>query len=828
MNTYILKHALRNLSRMRTYTFINVMGLIVSLTGAIVIARYVHQELTVNHYVPELDRTYLLVNHGGYEGNIYYSHDDAINANHIDNWEDPFADPDVECFTRFTFAYGGLDMVADDVHYQVEAVLADSMFLRMLPRELVAGTLSMKGMTDVVITRDLAERIWPDESAVGKTLVHDDKSLSVVGVVERPDTKCSFGFDMLLNIDLKKIMYVGWSVVRLREGADYKEYNRRQKPYEEDFGQNMEKFVRHYQLFPLDNVYLDSPVNDLTSGADNFYPRGDKQNIMFLVGGALLLLLVGLFNYFNIFSILAVHRHRGIAIRKIFGANTSDVFWMIFVENFLLAAFSVAMAWIVVSLGSPLLVKYYGVTLQASPCFDILMSLSIALVLPLAVSIPVAVRSCHQGSGGDVKRGAVNAVSRKVSLWLQYAFTFFLIVVSSYSVRQLYYMLHSDLGYKTEHIVWFDLIPAIRNQSHGYMTHEEWLRHVEMTEKAEGRADDYMRRIKESPLFTHCVYGGETPSLTSKKRSLDNIGMGLKADIKGSDYQSVVGLWLSPGEIEMYGLKLLEGEKPDAERDNLKSYRMYLSRSAKEKLGVHDISSTRIQPERRLWFGVDENGNPTTGNPAYTIAGVYDDFCVNHLGMEDVPFFLMIENPRFSPERYFIASYQPGKRKEAMAFLQKLYEEENGSGSIIPHKYIEDEIEKIYAEDARVARIFTTFAILSILISCFGLLGISLYDVRQRRREIAIRKVNGARFKDIFRLIARRYLSALGAAIVIGTPLAIYALHFYMQSYAHHVPLTPWYFIGAALLMFLLTLATIYWQIRKAASENPADVMKSE
>ena len=200
---------------------------------------------------------------------------------------------------------------------------------------------------------------------------------------------------------------------------------------------------------------------------------------------------------------------------------------------------------------------------------------------------------------------------------------------------------------------------------------------------------------------------------------------------------------------------------------------MYLSRSAKEKLGVHDISSTRIQPERRLWFGVDENGNPTTGNPAYTIAGVYDDFCMTHLGMEDAPFFLMIESPRFSPDRYFIASYQPGKRKEAMAFLQKLYEEENGSGSIIPHKYIEDEIEKIYAEDARVARIFTTFAILSILISCFGLLGISLYDVRQRRREIAIRKVNGARFKDIFRLIARRYLSALGAAIVIGTPLAI-------------------------------------------------------
>ncbi len=828
MKTYILKHAMRNLSRMRTYTYINVMGLIVSLTGAIVIARYVHQELTVNHYVPELDRTYLLVNHCGYGSDIHYSHDDAVNANHIDNWEDPFADPDVECFTRFACVYGGLDMVADDVHYQAEAVLADSMFLRMLPRKLAAGTVSMKRNTDVVITRALAERIWPGESAVGKTLIHDGKSLSVVGVVEQPDTKCSFGFDMLLHIDLKKMGYVGWSVVRLREGTDYKEYNQRQKPFEETYSLNIGNYVRHYQLFPLDKVYCDSPLDDSAPGTDNFYPRGDKQNIMFLVGGALLLLLVGLFNYFNIFSILAVHRLKGIAIRKIFGANTSDVFWMIFVENFLLAAFSVAMAWIVVGFASPLLLKYYGVALHASPCFDIIMSVSIALALPLAVSIPVAARSCHRGSDYDVKRSAANAISRKVSLWLQYAFTFFLIVVSSYSVSQLYYMLNSDLGYKTENIVWFDLTPAIRNQSYGELTNEEWLRQHEMTAKAGERADDYMRRIKESPLFTHCVYGNETPSLTSKERSLDNIGMGLKADIKGSDYQSVVEIWLSPMEIEMYGLKLLEGEKPDAERDNLKSYRMYLSRSAKEKLGVHDISSTHIQPERRIWFGIDENGNYTSDNPAYTIAGVYDDFCMTHLGMEDAPFFLMIESPKFSPNRYFIASYQPGKRKEAMAFLQKLYEEENGPGSIMPHKYIEDEIEKIYAEDARVARIFTTFAILSILISCFGLLGISLYDVRQRRREIAIRKVNGAKFKDIFRLIARRYLLALGVAIAIGTPLAIYALHFYMQSYAHHVPLTHWYFIGAALLMFLLTLTTIYWQIRKAASENPADVMKSD
>lgn len=163
MKAYILKHALRNLSRMRTYTIINVIGLIISLAGVIVIARYVHQELTVDSYVPYLDRTFLLVNHGGHAGNIGYGNTEAANRNHIDNWQDPFADKDVECYTRFTFVYGGFDMVAENVHYQVETIIADSMFLRMLPRRLAAGTIEQKKPTDVIITRNLAEKIWPGE-----------------------------------------------------------------------------------------------------------------------------------------------------------------------------------------------------------------------------------------------------------------------------------------------------------------------------------------------------------------------------------------------------------------------------------------------------------------------------------------------------------------------------------------------------------------------------------------------------------------------------------------------------------------------------------------
>ena len=82
--------------------------------------------------------------------------------------------------------------------------------------------------------------------------------------------------------------------------------------------------------------------------------------------------------------------------------------------------------------------------------------------------------------------------------------------------------------------------------------------------------------------------------------------------------------------------------------------------------------------------------------------------------------------------------------------------------------------------------------------------------------------------KDIFILMSRRYVYTLAVAIAIGTPLALYALHLYIEGYAHHVPLTPWYFLLSALVMLVLTLLTLYWQVRRAVKENPADVMKSE
>jgi len=825
---FLFKHAWRQLSRMRTYTFINIVGLIVSLTGAIIIARYVHQELTVDHYIPHLNRTFMLTNVQD-EGT---SHTEAVNHNHIENWEDPMTDPAVECFTRFTCIYNGMGVTCDGHIYQAKAIAVDSMFLKMLPRDVLAGTTEMKAVTDAVIAKDFAERLWPGEHPLGKTLEHDGLMLKIVGMVDKAPVKCNFDYDLLVREDLKMFGYTGWCLIRLKEGEDWQEYNKRRTPFVESYEGMDYTYQWNFQLFPLTDAYFDSPVKD-HGMAGQFLLAGNRQSVSYLMAGAMMLLFVGLFNFFNIFVVVQSQRRRSMGVRRVFGASIGTLFEQIYVENVIVATIAVTLSWSIIALVSPAMSRFYSLSQIAAPLFDITLSLGIVLLFPLAISIYAVAGMYSTRREEDIRNlnvGGTHQWSRQVSLWLQYVITFFLIVVSAYSICQLRYMLDADMGYKTENIVWFDLLPESRNPTIGAMTSEAFDKLMKKQEEMAAKAEEAMRRIKESPLFVGaCYHHHESPSLTSGRSMVEDYGQ--KAKVAGGNgaFKSIAGISLNMDDIEMYGLKLLEGEKPQPERDEYTNYRIYMSKSAMEMLGAHYGKGDMIQFEDRLWHGYDREGNYTNDNPPFTIVGVYDDIKLTHLGMKDIPFYITTrQQERFNHYTYFLAEYKPGMRKEALAFLRSIFDELNDNGGDMPYKLIEDDIAKVYEDDSRTTLIYTTFALLSILISCLGLFGISLYDIQHRRREIALRRVHGAMLADVLRLMMKRYLIALIIATAVGTPLAIYALHFYIEGYAHHVALTPWYFIASFLMMLLLTFVTIYWQVRKAMKEDPADVLKSE
>ena len=124
--------------------------------------------------------------------------------------------------------------------------------------------------------------------------------------------------------------------------------------------------------------------------------------------------------------------------------------------------------------------------------------------------------------------------------------------------------------------------------------------------------------------------------------------------------------------------------------------------------------------------------------------------------------------------------------------------------------------------------IYLTFAGLAIVVSCLGLFGLSLFEIRLRYREIALRKVHGAQTKEIVKLVLKRYLIILGVSALIGFPLAAWIIHQYMADYAFRTQLSWWIFALALVIVAIISAGVLFWQVRKAANINPADVVKSE
>ena len=144
------------------------------------------------------------------------------------------------------------------------------------------------------------------------------------------------------------------------------------------------------------------------------------------------------------------------------------------------------------------------------------------------------------------------------------------------------------------------------------------------------------------------------------------------------------------------------------------------------------------------------------------------------------------------------------------------------------YTWMEDKIASIYSEDRKIATTYSVFALIAIVVSCLGLFGISLFDIRQRYREIAIRKVNGAGMKDLYHLLFKKYLSVLGASFVVSVPLAYYLIHQYTADFVVKAPIGIGIFGISLALVAIISMGTLYWQIHKAANIDPAKIMKTE
>ena len=802
----LLMQALRTVCRFKTYTALNLAGLVLSLSCAFVLARYIHQEHTVDHFVPELDRTFLLIT-------LYEDGSRSIgnteNLNNDPNFRNPLEHPEVEGFTRF-YCFPDDKLQVDGQLVPVRTIFADSLFLRFLPFPIVAGEDALDRPDMALISEKLARRLWGDEDPLGKTLqdVSLAKPLTVCGVLGEPSTKSSFQCDLIVSsLSGSDWSRVGWELVHLRHPEDLEAVNEKNKEF-----MTLRKNSGHpvsYRLMPLKDFYMDKT---LVPGLDGSIAHGHQRVVTLLGFVTALLLIVGLFNYMNLHAVMMLKRNKEFGIRKVYGGSGRSVFGQLFLENFCIGAVALFLVWLVVEVTRIPVERGLQIPVRSDLTFDLGLSLLVLVGMPLLTTLYPFARYClappvrSMNLSAPVRRHSLRG--NAVFLFGQFTVTIGILVAAIYFARQLDFLLHYDLNFRSKDIL--RTAPFYNKEANWVIT--DW---AENQRKREQREETWARLSHEldaSPLFSTWTTGA-IPMLD---------GFPEKATGPSGEQVELSIRYVDASYMETFGIRLKEGRPWEDGKDQFTQYKLMLTEEAARRLGIKDLHTDRVQLENRIWFssGIDYNYNPP-----FEVVGIVEDFCGGKLTERDLPVaFAYSEKDGRAP---LLLAVAPGHREEAVAFMKGLWDELMGGGTM-EYGWVEDDIRDLYAQDRLQMRIFLLFAAVAILISVLGLLGISLYDLRCRYREIALRKVHGASPRDLFVLLSRQYAYIWLAAFLTASGLSYAALSRYIEDFARHAPLSAGIFLWAGIITALLTLAVLGLQIRRAVRLNPADVLKNE
>jgi len=801
----IIKLALRSILSFRTYSGINLLGLALSLACVIVIFRYVYGEFTVDRFNHNLDRIYITTQEKS-------NNPGAVDFQGIENRnrENTFVDlrehTAVEKYSQFVW-FDSDDIDVNDCRFNATVLAADSNFLQIFDYPVVSGTHRLSEPNSALITKSYAQKIFGSENPVGKTIRHSSgEFLTISGVIGQTPSKSTLNYDVIVSfhlIDANMWSRTSQTFILLYPNTDYQTAN---KQYEDFFDMPRWGYQIRYQLFPLSKVYFDKSISNY------LFRQGNYNYVRVLMAVGLLILFAGIINYINIYTVVVLRRGRELGIKKVFGAGWHTIFIQLLLENLFMVGLALVAALLVTRIAYPFITNVLQLEQIPNIRFDMLLSCVLLLSVPLLTTLYPFFRYHYSMPVNSLRNfDRIRSGSlRRVFLSFQYMITIMMIVMSLFFVKQLRFMLQADPGYRTEAII---KVPFLKFQTDYTIRNEE---ESKMRRERENRiTDEIEQKMNANPLFSSWMYGDSPNTFREGSFTFKHE----EGEFKAVNLHGVDETWFRLFDIQLKEGRLWDNETDDTYRD----YFIIVTESALKHFGITDANNDMLQPERRLWWSSGREEEMKT-NPPYRIVGVVKDFDYLHLSKKSDPVvFYYSKGWRYDP---LMAAIVPGRTQDAIQFLRKLHEET--AGGEFTYSFVEDEIQAMYGEDKKIAAIYSVFTFIAIFVSALGLLSISLFDIQQRRKEIAIRKINGATITDIIRLLLKKYFWSLVISFFIAAPFALFAINRYLEDFAHKAPVSWWLFAAAIILTAGVSLLTLIYQTQKAANQNPAETICKE
>ena len=786
-----LKYSWRFLMRSKSYTIINLLGLACSLACSIILMRYIHRELTVDTHCIDREHVYAICTNTegnrGLSGLKQYNYDTISIDNRF-----------VEAMTTYIplekdYVISGTNRIP------ARCLVTDSVFFQLFHYPIVQGKLSLTTPQSALLTEKYARKIFGNENPIGKILRYSNgKDITIEGIVGEPECKTTINFDIILSSKLSQHWErMNTELYRFLPGTDINAINKTGSVPRYINDPEYDTRTHTFSLISVKDIYWDGSLTDREPA---MFLSGNRSHLIILSGVCLLLLLTGILNFINLYLVALLRRGKEYGLKKVFGVCGRTLFANIWIENTLLVLSALLVSWLIIEIMSAP-TEYLFDTHFSYTAFDGWLSASILLLLPVITSIYPYIKYNYTSPILSIRSIGVQSHSKHFRMFFlgaQYIITFLLVVLSLYFNRQLGMLLNTEPGFRTKNIMNVNLVYESKDfSSYTYESMQQRRQRVM-------QLDNELNACPFIELYEPSNENILTPTFGTNY--LNNKGEKVFLNIH----------YATPAFFKLYDIKVIEGEIPDINKENRRTV-FVVNKAALKALGYTSINGVGV---------IEENQKKANANASLQpIVAVVEDYFEGHLTSGIKPTIYPV-GARFSGDLYQIA-YTPGKKKEVIDFLRNLEYKVYGSEDF-EYTFLEDDIKAMYTQDRQTATIYSIFAGMAIIISSLGLLGISLFDIRQRYREIAIRKVNGASAKDLYRLLFRKYITVLIIAFVIAIPLACYLINTYTQDFAVRAPVSIDIFIISLLLVIIISLGTLAYQIQKAAHINPTQIMKTE
>ncbi len=792
-----LKTTWRNLSKNKTYSAINILGLAAGLSSFIIILLYLNYELSYDKWNRELKKVYKVSLQT--EADILRGTPSPLASFLAQDY------PGAEAGTSIMPSGDFETLLAANEKkiYQKGVVTVDSSFLKVFPYKLVQGNAAtaLDQPNAVILSEELSHKLFGNTDPMGKTLkVYNAEDYVVTGVMQVPETPSHLNVQMLKR-DLYEKQNKFWenysyqtyiklkhpvTEAKIEDDVNRLYYNERLKNEEKLSFEIYKKSVQKQALF------IDAAPN-----IHNFPKHGSSNftTVSILLVLAVLLLLAGAINFSNLTIAKSIGRAKEVGLRKVLGSDRKKLILQFMSETAFQCLVSLCIAIIVVYVALPYLNRSFNISLsfwQQDNGVPLIAQIALCLLLVtllsgLYPSLFLSRFNAVKVLKGDYSTGNKARLFRNSLIVVQFMVSAFFIIATLVINSQMHYMQNKDKGFSDTQIL-----------------------RIQTTQKTRDTDFDAVRNtLLAIPGVTHVAKTTTVPG----DKGLDTSTFSFKST--GKEYR-MASIKISTDYFKTLQVALVQGRLFTNDYSDQNTRTAIVNEAAVRKLNITNPIGKTIS-------------FPYCDSVPVQIVGVVKDFNMHGFETAVQPVVYTIGNKAcmFQSGGAILVKLNSNNMQRSVAEIEKAWKNIEPDFPV-RYSFLDDNFQQLFLSYVRLQKIITFFAVIAILISVIGLFALTAFYTKQRTKEIGIRKVLGATVTHLVALISKEFIYLVLLSVLIITPIAWWAMNKWLQTFAYRININWWMFGAAGLLVLLIALVTVSFQAIKAAIANPVKSLRTE